>query len=137
MTKQQSKIHPILQFRTSMHPSINVLGGPLAECSTKPLTGWFRDGCCNTDNSDLGRHVVCCIVTDVFLQFARSKGNDLMTPAPQFGFPGLEAGDRWCVCAETWVAAFEEGAACPVDLEATHESALQIITLEQLELHAL
>ena len=81
--------------------------------------------------------MVCCIVTDVFLQFARSKGNDLMTPAPQFGFPGLVAGDRWCVCAETWAAAFEEGAACPVDLEATHESALQIIDLEQLELHAL
>ncbi len=120
-----------------MDSSINVLGGDLAECSKDPLTGWYRDGCCNTDDSDFGRHVVCCVVTDTFLQFARSQGNDLMTPAPQFGFPGLKDGDRWCVCANTWLAAYEQGAACPVDLEATHESALQIIDLEQLETHAI
>ena len=120
-----------------MHPSINVLGGVLAECSTDPLTGWFRDGCCNTDDSDRGRHTVCCIVTEAFLEFARSTGNDLITPAPQFGFPGLKEGDQWCVCALTWLAAFEHGAACPVDLEATHHSTLEVISIDKLETHAL
>ena len=84
-----------------MHDSINVKGTELQECSSDPLTGWFRDGCCNTDGRDRGSHTVCAIVTDDFLQFALSQGNDLITPAPQFGFPGLKAGDRWCVCAGT------------------------------------
>ncbi|HIF16984.1 MAG TPA: DUF2237 family protein [Candidatus Poseidoniales archaeon] len=120
-----------------MLPSVNVLGGDLVECSSDPLTGWFRDGCCNTDVNDSGRHIVCCILTDDFLAFAKSEGNDLITPAPQFGFPGLVAGDRWCVCAQTWLNAYEQGAACPVDLESTHELVLEIIDLEQLETHAL
>lgn len=116
-----------------MHPSVNVLGGPLEECSGEPLTGWFRDGCCNTDNNDRGLHVVCCILTDEFLEFAREQGNDLITPAPQFGFPGLKAGDRWCVCAQTWQDAANAGMACPISLECTHEEALRIISIDVLE----
>ena len=112
-----------------MHESVNVNGTELQPCSTDPMTGWFRDGCCNTDASDRGSHVVCCIVTDDFLQFARSKGNDLITPAPQFNFPGLKAGDRWCVCAQTWLDAANEGVACPVSLECTHEEALAVIPI--------
>ena len=120
----------------NMNPKINVLGEPIHECSKDPLTGWFRDGCCNTDSNDRGLHVVCCILTEAFLEFAKSKGNDLMTPAPQFNFPGLKPGDRWCVCARTWLEAAETGVACPVNLEATHEEALSIIPLEVLELYA-
>jgi uncharacterized protein (DUF2237 family) len=119
-----------------MHPKINVLGTELKPCSMDPLTGWFRDGCCNTDRSDRGLHVVCCILTDDFLEFARSKGNDLITPAPQHNFPGLTAGDRWCVCAQTWLDAAEQGLACPISLECTHEEALAIIPLDLLETHA-
>ena len=118
-----------------MHESVNVNGTELQPCSTDPMTGWFRDGCCNTDASDRGSHVVCCILTDDFLQFARSKGNDLITPAPQFGFPGLKPGDRWCVCAGTWQDAAKAGLACPVVLEATHEEALAVCDLEMLESH--
>ena len=119
-----------------MNPSVNVLGKELQECSKDPLTGWYRDGCCNTDSNDRGLHVVCCIVTEGFLNFAKSKGNDLITPAPHFNFPGLKPGDRWCVCARTWLDAVNSGVACPVNLEATHEEALQIIPLEILEMHA-
>jgi len=119
-----------------MNPSINVLGSELKPCSMDPLTGWFRDGCCNTDHRDHGSHTVACILTQTFLEFAKSKGNDLISPAPQFGFPGLKPGDRWCVCAGTWLAAAEQGCACPVDLEATHEEALAIIPLELLEMYA-
>lgn len=119
-----------------MKPSINVLGEKLQTCSSKPLTGWYRDGCCNTDKNDRGLHTVCCILTDKFLQFAKSQGNDLITPSPQFNFPGLKAGDRWCVCARTWLEAAERGVACPVNLEATHEESLQIIPIELLEIHA-
>ena len=119
-----------------MHQSINVLGTDLQTCSDDPLTGWHRAGCCNTDSSDLGLHVVCCIVTDEFLEFARSKGNDLITPAPHFNFPGLKAGDRWCVCAQTWLDAANYGVACPVNLESTHEEALAIIPIDLLEEHS-
>ena len=119
-----------------MNPKINVLGEPIHECSKEPLTGWFRDGCCNTDSNDRGLHVVCCILTEAFLEFAKSKGNDLMTPAPQFNFPGLKPGDRWCVCAGTWHDATEAGVACPVVLEATHEEALAVCDLEMLQRHA-
>ena len=119
-----------------MNPKINVLGEPIQDCSKNPLTGWFRDGCCNTDSNDRGLHVVCCILTEAFLEFAKSKGNDLITPAPQFNFPGLKPGDRWCVCARTWLEAAETGVACPVNLEATHEEALSVIPLEVLELYA-
>ena len=119
-----------------MLPSFNVLGTELQTCSTSPLTGWFRDGCCNTDRRDRSLHTVCCEVTREFLDFALSRGNDLITPAPQFNFPGLKSGDRWCVCARTWLEAAENGVACPVNLEATHEEALRIIPLEVLELYA-
>ena len=119
-----------------MNPKVNVLGRELQECSTDPLTGWYRDGCCNTDENDRGLHVVCGILTGKFLEFAKSKGNDLITPAPQFNFPGLKPGDRWCVCARTWLDAANNGVACPVNLEATHEESLRIISLELLEMHA-
>jgi len=114
----------------------NVLGEHIAECSCKPLTGWYRDGFCNTDSSDRGSHTVCCIVTEAFLEFARGQGNDLITPVPQFNFPGLKPGDSWCVCAATWLSAVQQGAACPVDLEATNERALEIIPLALLESYA-
>ena len=119
-----------------MHDSINVLGGELESCSIAPMTGWFRDGCCNTDARDRGSHTVCCILTQEFLEFARSQGNDLITPAPEHGFPGLKPGDRWCVCAQTWQDAVEAGVACPVVLEATHEEALVACDIELLEAHA-
>ena len=116
-----------------MLPSYNVLGTELSTCSTDPLTGWMRDGCCNTDRNDRGLHTVCCLLTMEFLEFARSKGNDLITPAPQFNFPGLKEGEKWCVCAQTWQDAFDAGVACPVDLEATHEETLQIVSLDDLQ----
>ena len=116
-----------------MNPSLNVLGNELQICSTEPMTGWYRDGCCNTDRTDLGLHVVCCILTMEFLEFAKSQGNDLITPNHGFNFPGLKEGDRWCVCARTWLDAVNQGVACPISLESTHEEALQIIPLEILE----
>ena len=120
-----------------MLPSFNVLGEELIECSIDPLTGWFRDGCCNTDRNDRSLHTVCCVVTDDFLNFALSKGNNLITPAPQFNFPGLKDGDRWCVCAQTWQDAYDVGCACPVVLAATHEETLQIISLDKLREYSL
>ena len=120
-----------------MLPSYNVLGTDLESCSTSPMTGWFRDGCCNTDRNDRSLHTVCCQVTAEFLEFARSRGNDLISPAPQYNFPGLVPGDRWCVCASTWKNAADIGVACPVLLEATHEETLQIVSLAQLKDHAL
>jgi uncharacterized protein (DUF2237 family) len=120
-----------------MYRSLNVLGQPLAPCSHDPLTGWFRDGCCNTDRNDRGSHTVCAYVSDDFLRFLQSKGNDLMTPVPEAGFPGLKAGDQWCVVAASWLQAFHAGVACPVMLESTHASALEIVPLEALMAHAL
>nr|ANV79839.1 hypothetical protein, containing DUF2237 domain [uncultured Candidatus Thalassoarchaea sp.] len=124
-------------FIGNMLPSFNVLGEELIECSIDPLTGWFRDGCCNTDRNDRSLHTVCCVVTDDFLNFALSKGNNLITPAPQFNFPGLKDGDRWCVCAQTWQDAYDVGCACPVVLAATHEETLQIISLDKLREYSL
>ena len=121
----------------SMDPSVNVIGTELEPCSRDPLTGWFRDGCCNTDDQDHGSHTVCCVLNDDFLHFARDMGNDLITPAPRFNFPGLKAGDSWCVCARTWLLAVNAGKACPVDLEATHQRALDVIPFDVLETHAL
>ncbi len=118
-------------------PDLNVLGGPLEPCSTSPLTGFFRDGCCNTGSEDMGLHVVCAQVTRKFLDFAREQGNDLITPVPGFGFPGLKPGDRWCVCAGTWRQAYEAGVAPPVILSATHEETLAIIPLDALKEYAL
>jgi uncharacterized protein (DUF2237 family) len=115
----------------------NVLGGTLAPCSTSPRTGFYRDGCCNTGPEDLGLHVVCVQVTADFLEFARSRGNDLVTPAPEYGFPGLKPGDRWCVCAATWREAYEASKAAPVVLAATHEETLAVIPLAALREHAL
>jgi uncharacterized protein len=115
----------------------NVLGGSLAPCSISPRTGFYRDGCCNTGPEDLGLHVVCVQVTEEFLAFARERGNDLITPAPAFDFPGLQPGDRWCVCAATWREAFAASVAAPVVLVATHEETLAVIPLEVLKQHAL
>jgi len=115
----------------------NVLGGDLAPCSMSPRTGFYRDGCCNTGPEDLGLHVVCVQVTAEFLEFARSRGNDLITPVPQFAFPGLKPGDRWCVCAGTWREAFAAGVAAPVVLSATHEETLAVVPLDALKKHAL
>ena len=115
----------------------NVLGGELAPCSMSPRTGFFRDGCCNTGPQDHGLHIVCAQVTREFLQFARQQGNDLISPAPAFGFPGLKPGDRWCVCAATWRQAYEAGLAPPVVLAATHEETLAVIPLHALKEHAL
>ena len=116
-----------------MLPSFNVLGTELETCSLSPLTGWFRDGCCNTDRRDRSLHTICCEVTRDFLDFALSRGNDLITPAPQFNFPGLKPGDRWCVCAQTWQDAYDLGLACPVILESTHEETLQTVSLSSLK----
>ena len=120
-----------------MKRSLNVIGTPLKSCSTDPLTGWYRDGCCNTDEHDFGSHTVCARVTIEFLEYLQSRGNDLITPAPQYGFDGLKAGDQWCVCAASWRAAHQAGCACPVDLESTHQAALKIIPLEELMLYAI
>ena len=115
----------------------NVLGGPIAPCSTAPVTGFYRDGCCNTGPEDHGLHVVCTQVTGAFLEFAREQGNDLITPVPEYDFPGLKPGDRWCVCAATWRQALEAGVASPVVLAATHEETLAVIPLDALKRHAL
>ena len=119
-----------------MDASLNVLGTVLQPCSTRPLTGWFRDGCCNTEPGDLGCHTVCASMTEDFLEFLRSRGNDLVTPAPRHGFPGLVPGDCWCVCAASWREACEAGFAAPVYLERTHEKTLEIVPLEMLMAHA-
>ena len=113
----------------------NVLGTELAPCSYDPLTGYFRDGCCNTDASDHGSHLICVRVTAEFLHFSKAAGNDLVTPLPQHRFTGLEPGDRWCLCALRWREALEAGVAPPVVLEATHANALQFVTMAQLEKH--
>lgn len=115
----------------------NVLGGALAPCSRQPLTGFYRDGCCNTGPHDVGRHVVCAQVTAEFLAFSRSRGNDLITPRPEYNFPGLKPGDRWCLCALRWLEAYDAGVAPPVILAATHEAALTVIPRETLLRYAL
>jgi uncharacterized protein (DUF2237 family) len=115
----------------------NVFGAPLACCCTSPRTGFYRDGYCHTGPQDLGSHTVCAQMTDDFLTFSRRRGNDLATPRPEFGFPGLKAGDRWCLCVSRWKEALDAGVAPPVLLAATHEKALAVVTLEQLQAHAL
>ena len=113
----------------------NVLGTELAPCSYDPLTGYFRDGCCNTDASDLGSHLICVRVTRDFFDFSIARGNDLSTPRPGHRFAGLQPGDRWCLCANRWREALEAGFAPPVVLESTHSRALEFVTLAQLEKH--
>ncbi len=115
----------------------NVLGGKLECCCTNPMTGFFRDGFCRTDEHDHGRHVVCAIVTDEFLKFSRAMGNDLITPRPEYRFPGLKEGDKWCLCAIRWKEAFDAGVAPKVLLKSTHEAALRYVSLKALQLYAL
>ncbi len=114
----------------------NVLGGPLQMCGDDPVTGFFRDGCCNTGPQDLGNHTVCAVVTAEFLAQQRAVGNDLSTPVPEYGFSGLQPGDRWCVCAARWLQAYADGAAAPVVLAATHARALEVVPLRALQEHA-
>ena len=115
----------------------NVLGGVLQDCSLRPLTGFYRDGCCQTGPDDLGVHTVCTLMTAEFLQFSVARGNDLVTPAPAFGFPGLKPGDRWCLCAARWKEALDAGVAPRVVLGATHERTLEIVSLDDLKRHAI
>jgi len=115
----------------------NVLGGSLEVCSLEPITGYFRDGLCDQCQSDSGQHTVCAEVNDAFLSYSKQKGNDLVTPRAEFNFPGLVAGDHWCLCASRWLEASEDGCAPPVILNATHEGALEIITMADLEYHQL
>jgi uncharacterized protein (DUF2237 family) len=111
----------------------NVLGQPLEICSIKPMTGFYRDGCCNTGRQDIGNHTVCAVMTSAFLEFSKSRGNDLSTPLPEFGFPGLKPGDRWCLCAARWQEALEANQAPRVVLRATHEGALAHCALGDLK----
>lgn len=115
----------------------NVLGEPLETCSIKPTTGFFRDGCCNTGREDIGSHTVCVVMTSVFLDFSKSRGNDLSTPMPELGFPGLKPGDRWCLCAPRWQEALDASQAPRVVLRATHEGALAHCSLADLKRHAM
>ena len=119
-----------------MNDDRNVLGGPLEPCGTDPMTGFFRNGCCATSPEDLGSHTVCAVVTTEFLEHQRQGGNDLITPRPEYGFPGLTPGDRWCVVASRWLQAYKAGVAAPVVLAATHERATDIVPLELLREHA-
>ena len=123
--------------RPGRRPSRNVLGGPLDTCSIRPMTGFFRNGCCDTGVQDLGSHTVCTVMTAEFLAFSKAAGNDLSTPHPQFGFAGLRPGDRWCLCAPRWQEALDAGAAPRVVLRATHEGALDHCTLDDLKRHAI
>ena len=111
----------------------NVFGDALEPCSNDPVTGFYRTGCCETGQGDVGVHVVCAQVTQEFLEYSKSRGNDLMTPRPEFGFAGLKPGDRWCLCVDRWKEALEAGVAPPVILEATHEKALSVVGLEVLK----
>ncbi|HUN69890.1 MAG TPA: DUF2237 domain-containing protein [Burkholderiales bacterium] len=117
--------------------ALNVLGQPLAPCGLDPLTGFYRDGCCNTGYDDVGIHVVCVRVTREFLEFSRKRGNDLTTPVPAAGFPGLRPGNQWCLCAGRWKEAFDAGVAPPVVLAATHEEALAVVPLADLKRYAI
>ncbi|WP_193162933.1 DUF2237 family protein [Microbulbifer hainanensis] len=119
-----------------MQDSVNVFGDPLQPCSMDPVTGFFRDGCCNTSEQDAGSHTVCVEVTEEFLMYSRSRGNDLSTPVPEFGFPGLEPGDRWCLCAARWLEAHQQDMAPRVYLQRTHVKALEIVPLALLRQYA-
>lgn len=121
----------------SFETALNVLGQPLQPCSFQPLTGYFRDGCCHTRADDFGRHVICVRVTEAFLRFSKSAGNDLSTPMPEYEFPGLKPGDQWCLCLARWKEAHEAGCAPQVVLEASHQSTLKLVPLSVLQEHAL
>lgn len=126
-----------MKERRQQAQALNVFGEPLAPCGLDPVTGFYRDGCCNTGYEDVGIHVVCARMTQEFLEFSRKRGNDLTTPVPESGFPGLKPGDRWCLCAGRWKEALDAGKAPPVVLAATHEEALAVVALEDLKRHAL
>ena len=115
----------------------NVLGERLQSCSEAPVTGFYRDGCCNTGPDDFGRHTVCALMTAEFLEFSRARGNDLSTPMPELGFAGLKPGDRWCLCAARWKEALDAGMAPRVVLTATHEATLEVVALDDLKRHAI
>ncbi len=119
-----------------MEDSINVFGDPLQACGLDPVTGFFRDGCCNTSDQDAGSHTVCVEVTEEFLEFSRGRGNDLSSPVEEFGFPGLKPGDRWCLCAARWLEAQQQDAAPRVYLQRTHVKALEIVSLKLLRQYA-
>ena len=119
-----------------MEKQKNVLDTELQDCSIDPMTGFYRDGCCNTGPGDVGTHTVCAIMTDEFLEYSKSKGNDLITPRPELDFPGLKAGDRWCLCAERWTEALEAGVAPKLYLESTHARMLSLVQIEVLEKYA-
>jgi uncharacterized protein (DUF2237 family) len=121
---------------TPLETAHNVLGTPLVPCSYDPLTGYLRDGCCHLDEQDAGTHVVCARVTQEFLDYSLSQGNDLITPRPEWRFAGLRPGDRWCLCVLRWRQALEAGVAPPVVLESTHNKALEFVTFAQLKAHA-
>jgi uncharacterized protein len=125
-----------LREPTDKSTKLNVLGDPIDECSCDPMTGWTRDGTCSTDENDHGQHTVCCVMTDTFLESSKAQGNDLSTPHPEFGFPGLKAGNHWCLCAERWKEALEHDAAPGVSLKACHQSALGVIPLATLRQYA-
>jgi uncharacterized protein (DUF2237 family) len=120
----------------SLTDQLNVLGGPLESCCTDPMTGFYRTGCCEVGGDDVGVHAVCAVMTDEFLEFSRGVGNDLSTPAPHFGFPGLKAGDMWCLCAPRWQEALEAGMAPRVRLASTHIAAAEFCDVEALRRHA-
>jgi uncharacterized protein (DUF2237 family) len=120
----------------SRDQDVNVVGGVLLPCSQEPLTGFYRDGCCATGPEDVGSHTVCALMTEEFLEFSRAAGNDLSTPRPELAFPGLQPGDRWCVCASRWLEAYDAGCAPPVVLGATHARALDVVSIELLTSHA-
>ncbi|WP_290648556.1 DUF2237 domain-containing protein [Aquisalimonas sp.] len=122
---------------TKPFSAVNVFGGELALCSGRPLTGFYRDGCCNTGYEDVGLHTVCARMTEAFLTYSRSRGNDLMQPNPAMGFPGLRPGDCWCLCASRWLEAYRAGVAPGVLLESTHEETLAVIDLAVLKAHAI
>lgn len=113
-----------------------MLGGPLLTCSDRPITGFFRDGCCNTSDEDHGSHTICVVLTAEFLEFSKARGNDLSTPRPEFDFPGLQAGQRWCLCAARWLEAYKADKAPHVALNSTNQVALEIVPLEALKQHA-
>jgi uncharacterized protein (DUF2237 family) len=126
----------VVTCQTACVTDRNVLGGPLDECGTDPVTGFYRDGCCTSGPDDLGNHTVCAVVTGDFLEHQRRVGNDLSTPRPEYRFAGLRPGDRWCVVAARWLQAYEDGAACPVVLSSTNEKALAVVPLALLREHA-
>lgn len=138
VAREQGLIGTLLaNGEAAMTEARNVFGEPLAECCTKPMTGFYRDGSCNTGPEDFGIHTVCTRVDAAFLAFSQAAGNDLSTPVPEFGFPGLTPGDCWCLCAERWKEAFEAGKAPKVRLTATHEATLEVVPLEVLKRYAI